>query len=286
MRALFPSASHFYGRICPGRAIDKSKFRLFKPLLLDVIFHDCNNTGKFSGNPMLLRDNVYENLRSDILTCRLAPGDDMREQDLAERYAVSRQPVREALLRLEREHLVTVQPRQGYRVNPISLSDARDLLRFRLALEPACVAEAIENAGDAALKALDKFRRFSGNHEDFIAYNRGFHTALAQASGNRRMAASLCDLIGQADRLVRVSVANLRGHDPKKLVAEHVALIEAMQKRDRRAAARIIKAHIGATEKRVLPALKRNAIIVVEHDPEKRKPVFRKDHAQTKSRDA
>ena len=95
---------------------------------------------------MLLRDNVYESLRSDILACRLAPGDDMREQDLAERYAVSRQPVREALLRLEREHLVTVQPRQGYRVNPISLSDARDLLRFRLALEPACVAEAIENA--------------------------------------------------------------------------------------------------------------------------------------------
>ena len=95
---------------------------------------------------MLLRDNVYENLRSDILTCRFAPGDDMREQELAERYAVSRQPVREALLRLEREHLVTVQPRQGYRVNPISLTDARDLLRFRLALEPACVAEAIENA--------------------------------------------------------------------------------------------------------------------------------------------
>src|SRR3981189_2992894 len=83
---------------------------------------------------MLLRDNVYESLRTDILTCRLAPGDDMREQELAERYAVSRQPVREALLRLEREHLVTVQPRQGYRVNPISLADARDLLRLRLAL--------------------------------------------------------------------------------------------------------------------------------------------------------
>ncbi len=101
---------------------------------------------------MLLRDNVYENLRSDILTCRLAPGDDMREQELAERYAVSRQPVREALLRLEREHLVTVQPRQGYRVNPISLADARDLLRFRFALEPACVAEAIENAPQDVLQ--------------------------------------------------------------------------------------------------------------------------------------
>jgi DNA-binding GntR family transcriptional regulator len=216
---------------------------------------------------MLLRENVYENLRADILSCRLAPGDEMREQDLAERYAVSRQPVRDALLRLEREHLVTVQPRQGYRVNPISLSDARDLLRFRLALEPACVAEAIESAPDGVLKSLDEFRRFEGNHEDFIAYNRGFHTALAHASGNRRMAAALCDLIGQADRLVRVSVSNLRGHDPAKLVAEHVALIEAMQQREARSALRIIKAHIAATEKRVLPALKRNAVIIEERSP-------------------
>src|ERR1700742_5002089 len=125
---------------------------------------------------MLLRDNVYESLRSDILTCHFAPGDDMREQDLAERYAVSRQPVREALLRLEREHLVTVESRQGYRGNPISLSDARDVLRFRLALEPACVAEAIEHASDGTLTALDDFRKFAGDHEDSIAYNRAFHS--------------------------------------------------------------------------------------------------------------
>ncbi len=215
---------------------------------------------------MLLRDNVYENLRSDILTCRLAPGDDMREQDLAQRYAVRRQPVREALLRLEREHLVTVQPRQGYRVNPISLSDARDLLQFRLVLEPACVAAAVENAGDDVLKALDEFRLFSGDHEAFIAYNRAFHFALAHASGNRRMAVSLCDLIGQADRLVRVSLANVRDHDPTQLVAEHGELIEAMQRRDRRRALHLIKTHIHQTEKRVLPALKRNAVIIERRD--------------------
>jgi DNA-binding GntR family transcriptional regulator len=155
-----------------------------------------------------------------------------------------------------------VQPRQGYRVNPISLSDARDLLRFRSALEPACVAEAIEHATPEVLASLDQFRRFEGNHEDFIAYNRGFHSALAHASGNRRMAAALCDLIGQADRLVRVSLANVKGHDPTRLVAEHVALIEAMQRRDARGAARIIKAHISQTEKRVLPALRRNAVVV------------------------
>src|SRR3954453_14088060 len=228
----------------PCAPIDKLKFGHFKLFWLDVIFHGCEIIGPNGTFAMLLRDNVYENLRSDILTCRLAPGDDMREQELAERYAVSRQPVREALLRLEREHLVTVQPRQGYRVNPISLADARDLLRFRLALEPACVAEAVENAPGEVLQALDQFRRFAGNHEDFITYNRAFHCALAHASGNRRMAAALCDLIGQADRLGRVRVANLKGHDPARLVAEHGGLIEAMQRRDPRGAKRIIKAHI------------------------------------------
>jgi DNA-binding GntR family transcriptional regulator len=211
---------------------------------------------------MLLRDNVYDSLRSDILSCRLAPGDDMREQELAERYAVSRQPVREALLRLEREHLVTVQPRQGYRVNPISLGDARDLLRFRLALEPACVAEAIEHAPAEVLLALDEYRTFSGNREAFIIYNCAFHSALAHASGNRRMALSACDLIEQADRLVRVSLANVKGHDPAQLVAEHAALIDAMQRRDARGAGRIIKTHIQKAEKRVLPALARNAVII------------------------
>jgi GntR family transcriptional regulator, rspAB operon transcriptional repressor len=134
-------------------------------------------------------------------------------------------------------------------------------LRFRLALEPACVVEAVENATPEVLRALDEFRSFEGDHEDFIAYNRAFHSALAYASGNRRMAAALCDLIGQADRLVRVSVANVKGHDPTQLVAEHVALIEAMQRRDARSAGRLIKAHVLQTEKRVLPALKRNAVI-------------------------
>jgi DNA-binding GntR family transcriptional regulator len=211
---------------------------------------------------MLLRENVYDNLRSDILSCRLAPGEDMREQDLAARYEVSRQPVRDALLRLEREHLVTVQPRQGYRVNPISLSDARDLLRFRLAVEPACVSQAIELASDSVLRALDAFRRFDGSAEAFIEYNRAFHSALAHASGNRRMAASACDLIEQADRLVRVSIANVKGRDHMQLVGEHVELIDAMQQRDTRTALRVIRSHIQKTEKRVLPALARHAVVI------------------------
>ena len=210
--------------------------------------------------PTSLRDNVYAAIRSEILLCRLAPGEDMREAELAARFEVSRQPVREALLRLEQERLVTVLPRQGYRVNAVSVSDARDLLRFRQALEPACVAEACEGADAAALDGLDAFRRIADD-DAFIAYNRDFHAALAAASGNRRMARTARELIEQSDRLTRASLSGIRGRDPAQLVAEHVSIIDAVQARDARTAARLVRDHIAKAEKRILAALSRAAIV-------------------------
>jgi len=210
----------------------------------------------------LLRDNVYVALRADILACRVAPGEEMREQDLAALYSVSRQPVRDALLRLEQENLVTVHARQGYRVSPVSVADARDLFRFRMALEPACAAEAAENASDAELLFFDRFRSFDGDAHAFIDYNRSFHAALAEACGNRRMAASACELIEQADRFVRVSLASIKGRDPTQLVAEHAEVIDALQKRDGRRASRLIRAHVAEAERRIVSALTRSAIIM------------------------
>ncbi len=207
----------------------------------------------------LLRDNLYESIRNEIIGCRLSPGEELREQDLAERFKVSRQPVREALLRLESEGLILVRARQGYQVKPISLRDARDLFRFRLALEPACLAEAIETATAAEMAALDAFRSFEVG-DSFIDYNRGFHHTLAGLSGNARMAATTCDLIDQADRLVRISLGAIKGRNPALLVAEHGDIIDAVQRRDARAARKLISAHVAGAERRVLAALSRSAI--------------------------
>jgi DNA-binding GntR family transcriptional regulator len=79
-----------------------------------VIFHNRISNGTSSKEFRAFADNVYESLRSDILTCHFAPGDDART-DLAERYAVTANQCA-GLLRLERG-IVTVTPRQGYRVN-------------------------------------------------------------------------------------------------------------------------------------------------------------------------
>lgn len=208
---------------------------------------------------MLLRDNIYERIRNDILACVLSPGEQLREQDMALQYETSRQPIRDALLRLEREHLVTVAPRQGYQINPISIADAQDLFRFRLAVEPACATEAIERADDATLAELDIYRSLPAGVA-FIDYNRDFHSAIARASGNKRMAIVACDLIAQADRLVRISVGAIKGRDPTALVAEHCEIIDHLQRRDVRAARKLLKAHISQAEKRVITALSRSAI--------------------------
>ncbi len=207
---------------------------------------------------MLLRDDIYDAVRADILACRLAPGEEMREQELAARYNVSRAPVRDALLRLEREQLVTVQPRQGSRVNSISLDDARDIFRYRAALEPACAAMAAQALPEISDK-LEKWRHLPPGSE-FLDYNRAFHVAVAQASGSRRMAASVSDLLDQAERLVRVSLGSIKGRDPTTLVAEHAALIDAIQAGNARRAARISRDHILKAQRRVLSALARSAV--------------------------
>jgi DNA-binding GntR family transcriptional regulator len=209
---------------------------------------------------LLLRDNIYATLRGDILACRLAPGEEIREQELAAQFEVSRAPVREALLRLGNDRLVTVHPRQGYCVRPISITDARELFQLRLALEVACASAAAENGSYNISEALNKFR-FHDPDQDFIEYNRGFHAAVAHASGNKRMAVATCDAVDQAERLVRVSLASIKGRDPAQLVAEHVALIDAIQDHDARSAVRIVRDHILKAERRVLSALARSAVI-------------------------
>lgn len=209
-----------------------------------------------------LREQVYDELRADILACRLAPNAVLTEGQLAERYATSRSPVREALARLARERLLEVLPRQGWRVLPLALSDAEDLLRFRALLEPACAAEAARSGTPATLASLDAFRSFSGSPEAFIDYNRAFHTQLASAGGNRRMAAVARDLIEQADRIVRLSLDALVGRDPERLVAEHAAIIDAVQARDGRLASRLLRQHLQEAERRAVAGLRRHRVII------------------------
>ncbi|RYH65019.1 MAG: GntR family transcriptional regulator [Alcaligenaceae bacterium] len=199
---------------------------------------------------------IYDFLRKGILTCELPPGRGLREQELAQQFDVSKSPVREALQHLVSEGLVIVIPRQGYRVSPVSLRDANEIFGFRQALELSCIAEAVKSGSDAELKALDEFRVFNGDYDsEFIAYNQQFHFALARCSNNGRMARAACELIEETERLVRLSVATVRGTNEHKFVEEHNAIITAVQNRDSRRSVSLLKSHVSGAVKRYSTAL-------------------------------
>ena len=75
----------------------------------------------------LIRQNVFDHLRKEIMSCELKPGTKIFEQNLAERFQVSKSPVRDALQRLQEQGLIDVIPRKGYRIRPISVTDAIEL---------------------------------------------------------------------------------------------------------------------------------------------------------------
>lgn len=211
----------------------------------------------------LLRLDIFRSLRQDILSCRLPPGAELREAELAERFSVSKSPVRDALSRLVQEGLVRVMPRQGYQVAPISVKDVRDIFEYRAVLEGASARIAAEHARDDALKALDRFREFDQRAypEGFISYNRDFHHAVAALCGNARLMQAAAGQIDQMDRVVTMSVHAMRGHDPAHLVRQHVDILDALQCRDGRRASALMSRHVLEARKRVCEALSRLAIV-------------------------
>ncbi len=215
-----------------------------------------------TGGGRLLRETVYAQLRADMISCRLAPGTEIREAELATRFEVSKSPVRDALMRLEREGLVITVPRQGYRVAPVSLVDVLDMFHLRAALERACMQRITQYASDEQLAQLSAFSTFrpedwSGS---FLVYNREFHHRLAQLGGNARMRDHLIDLIDQMERAVQISLSSIRKGNPEPLVHEHSDIIEALQSRNVKRAQRLVEHHIAAAGKRVTEAMSRTVI--------------------------
>ena len=206
----------------------------------------------------LMRDGVYERLRSAILTCELKPGSQIHEQDLVQRYAVSKSAIRDALLRLQEQQLVEVLPRKGYRIKPISISDAREMYEMRLLLEQSCMRRAIDHAPDGELKRLDRFLTVPRNIDlpRWIAYNRKFHIAISQVCGNQRMARASIEVIEQFDRLTYAGVASLEDRQTlQRFVDEHGEIVHALQDRDKRKACALAREHIESSRRRVLDRL-------------------------------
>src|SRR6266853_2049961 len=92
--------------------------------------------------------NVFEQLQSDILTCRILPDTRLRLKDIRIRYSCGLSPLREALMRLVADGLVVLEDRKGFRVAPVSQEEMIDLTNMRCELEAIAIRRAIEKGDD------------------------------------------------------------------------------------------------------------------------------------------
>jgi DNA-binding GntR family transcriptional regulator len=216
-----------------------------------------------SQSPVLIRTSVYGRIRGEILSCVLRPGAMLQERELAERYAVSKSPIRDALLRLEEQSLVEVLPRKGYRVKPVSIADARVMYEMRQVLERACVVRLIESAGEEVVAELARLARAPRHASlgEWIDYNRRFHLALAEGCGNARLARATSEVVEQFDRLTMMSVTSAEKIPLSRFADEHAAIVTAIRRRDKRAAAAIVRHHIDSSRRRLMAQLESQAVV-------------------------
>ena len=182
---------------------------------------------------------VYEALRRDILTLALAPGALLDETSLADRFGLSRSPVREALIRLASDDLVTTLPNRSTIVTQVEIStipkyvEALDLaqrVNTRLAAQLRSNADldVMEQREKEFAAAVD-----SGDHLLMSETNMAFHMAIANAGRNPYLASFYERLLNQGRRMLHMHFEFLeRTHEGYLLTDEHSDMLEAIRARD------------------------------------------------------
>ncbi|WP_326672800.1 GntR family transcriptional regulator [Streptomyces canus] len=201
--------------------------------------------------PGPLRDRVYGALLELITTRALQPGQHLVESELAGHLGVSRQPVREALQRLNTEGWVDLRPAQGAFVHEPTDEEADQLLTVRTLLEAEAARLSAANAGSAGIAVLEELceqgeRAVAADDVDAaVALNARFHATVMELAGN----AVLAELAGQVDRRVRwyyTPIARQRG---RQSWIEHRELIAAIADRDEQRATAVMRQHTEHTRK-------------------------------------
>ena len=198
---------------------------------------------------------VYADLKRDILACVLRPTQVVYESELAQRYGVSKTPVREALNTLRQEGYIDVVPRRGYIVAPISIQDVQQILNMRMILEPVAAELAAQHATADQLRQLRRLtERNEGQRSPYsFSLDRAFHVAVAEASGNPRLARYVSTVLEEVERVYNVC-EGMNG-SPRPGQDRRPTLVEAIMKNDPQLAREIMVETIQDARTRVLELL-------------------------------
>lgn len=207
----------------------------------------------------LLSERAYRRIRRMIVSLELAPGSIVRESDLREELDLGRTPIREALLRLSLEKLVTIIPRQGIFVSEITISDLQHLFELRHSLEMMAARLAARRGRPrhwaqmrealAGVVTEDE----SADNEALVQVDERCHHIMYQASGNQFLERVASMLYTSSLRLWYYFLPQIG--DMRGAVIEHAHILEALEAGDGELAAERIEGHIRAFHEEIQAAV-------------------------------
>lgn len=210
----------------------------------------------------LLREQVYQELKADILAGLYGVGARLSVDELAKKHRVSKTPVKEALNALQKEDLVDIIPRVGYFVSQLTVKDIQDIFELRLIVEAASAEMAARTITDEELLYLENMHSsyVSGDPDSYAHYlqrNREFHCRVALATRNRWLAEVVGRLLDQMQRLLLLRL-DLRD-SADEMVREHRQLVAALRRKDGALAKRVMVDAINSARQAVLEAIMNGA---------------------------
>jgi GntR family transcriptional regulator, rspAB operon transcriptional repressor len=199
-------------------------------------------------HPGSLRQEAYEAIKHQIITCVLKPGEYINELQLSAVLAIGRTPVHQALERLTLEGMVDIIPHKGAIVRPFRLNEVLQIAEARTVNEIHCASLAAERASNISIAALEdvlaQMRHWASlrNLEKLVLLDRAFHRELASASQNNVLAELLRGLHERSLRFWFVSHGAPDQHD--RVGRQHEAILATVRKRDPKAAEAAMRAHM------------------------------------------
>jgi Transcriptional regulators len=206
-----------------------------------------------------MRELAYTEIKRRIISCEFRPGEPLNEAQVAAMLRLGRTPVHQALHRLEVEGLVSIMPRKGVLVTPLSLNEVLDMIEVRATNEVLCATLACERGHDSDFKAMrDIVDRspplIAGRDIPALAsLDLKFHTAMSAASRNRVLAELLRGLHEKQARFWFLSLS-----DPQHLenvYQEHLEIVDALERRDVPAVREAVRTHIDEFRKNIIRTL-------------------------------
>ena len=210
--------------------------------------------------PENLTKQAFRYIRDEIIQGKLDGRQHLTENYFAERFGISKSPVREALNRLESEGLISIVPRRGAFVVQLSVHDIEEIFELREALEVLVAKDAILNEKilkrmRAAVMSAKQFRE-QNDKNNYIRADATFHTTLAEASSNSRLKKVLENMRNQM-LIVRTRTFELSSHTSVK---QHLDILDALEQGNRDLAANLMAEHIRTVRARLVNHLRQQQV--------------------------